>query len=94
MRLVTRLVEGHGAFGQRHRLVVAAAQLRDGGLVHVGERQHVVGAEGGRQPLGVAQRAGCVFVAPLLREHDTRHRMHLRQVPPVAGRMQRRCRFR
>ncbi len=93
MRLVTRLVQGHGAFGQCHGLVVAAAQLRDGGLVHVGQRQHVVGAERRGQPLGVAQRAGRVLVAALLGEHHARHRMHLRQVPPVAGGMQRGRRF-
>ncbi len=89
MWLVARLVQGHRALGERHGLVVAAPELGHGGLVHVGQCQHVVGAERGGEPFGVAQGGRGILVAALLREHHARDRVHLCEVTAIAGRMQR-----
>ena len=85
MRLADVIVQRHRPLGQGNRLVVAPAQLGHGRLVHAGQRQHVFGAERRGQPLGVAQGRGGVVVAALLREHHPRDRVHLRQVPAIAG---------
>jgi hypothetical protein len=89
VRLPDLVVERHRPLGQRDRLVVAAPELRHGGLVHVSEREDVLGAERRRQPFGVAQRRGGVVVASLLGEHHPRHRVHLGQVPAIAGGVER-----
>jgi hypothetical protein len=51
----------------------------------------LVGLEHGRHALGLAQRGKRFVVAPGLRQHDGRQRVHHGQVPAVAGRVQR-CR--
>ena len=87
------LVQRHGAFGQRERLVVAVAEQGDVRLVACRAGEHVVGAERGGHAVRLAQRRGGVVVAALLREHHARQRVHLREVTAVAGGVQRRRGF-
>ena len=92
--LTDAFMHGDRPFGERQRLLVAVADQRDVGLVAVHHRQDVVGLDGGRQALGLAQRRGRFVVAARLREHRRRERVHLREVAPIAGCVQGRRGFR
>ena len=91
--LAEAFMEIHGALGQRQRLLVAMANQRDVGLVAVHRREHIVGLQHRRHALGLAQRGVGFVVAPGLRQHDRRQRVHHGEVAPVAGGVQRRGGF-
>ena len=83
------LVQRDAALGERERLLVAVLHQRDVRLVAAHRRQHVVGLDDDRQPLGLAQRGHRLVEPPVLRERDARQRVHQREVAPVAGGVQR-----
>jgi hypothetical protein len=82
------------AIGERERLLVAVPDQRDVGLVPVHGREHIVGLQQGRHPLGLPQRGIGLVVAPGLGQHDGRERMDHGEVPLVARGVQRGGRLR
>ena len=88
-----RLVKRHAALGERQRLLVAVLEHQHVGLVAADRRQHVVGLHERREPLGLPQRGHRLVVSAELRQRDARQRVHEREVPPIAGGVQRRGRF-
>ena len=91
--LADAFVQGHGALGQRQRLLVAMADQRDVGLIAIHHREDIVGLNGGGQAFGLPQRRRGFVVAARLREHRGRQRVHLREVAAIAGGVQRRRGF-
>ena len=86
------LLELDAAFGERQRLVVTVLHQRHVRLVPVDRGEHVAGLDHQRQPLGVAQRRHRLVQTAFLRERDARERVDHRQMPAIAGRVQRRGR--
>ena len=82
------LMQRHGAFGQRQRVLVAMADHRDVGLIAARDRHHVVGLHGLREPFGLTHGHQRLVVPPLLGQAAARQRVHERQVALVADRVQ------
>ena len=87
------LLQGDAALGQRQGLLVTVLHERHVGLVAAHGRHHIVGARGRREALGLPEGGHALVVPAVLRQHDAGHRMHLRQGPAVARRVQRRGGF-
>ena len=81
-------MQRHAPLGQRERLLVVVAHQRDVGLVVHDPGEHVVGLDGHGEPFALAQRGGGFVSSARLGEQHGRQRMHEREVPAIAGRVQ------
>ena len=86
--LAEALVKVDGALGEREGLLVAVSNQRDVRLVAVHRRQHIVGLQQRGHALRLPKCRVGLVVAPGLREHDGRERVHHGQVTLVAGGVQ------
>ena len=89
-----RLVQRDAALGERQRLIVAMAHQRHVRLVVNDAREDVVGGDGHRQTLGLSQSGRGFVHTSRLRQQDRRQRVDEREMTSIAGRVQRRRRFR
>ena len=89
-----RFVERHAPLGESERLLVAVLHHRHVRLVAADKRQHIVGVNGRGETFRLTQCAHRLVVAAHLRKRDARQRVHEREVPAVAGRVQRGRRLR
>ncbi len=88
-----RLVQRDASLGKRERLLVLMPHQRDVRLVVHDAREHVVTLDGHGEAFTLRQRRGRFLAAPGLCEQHRRQRMDEREMPAVAGRVQRRGRF-
>ncbi len=87
------LLQRRAALGERERLFVPVLDQRDVRLVVADDAEHVLRLGGRGEPLGLPQRRARLVEPARFGEHDAGKRVHEGQIPPIAGRVQRRGRL-
>jgi len=86
--LAQALVQVHRPLGESQGLLVAVPNQGHVGLIAIYRRKDIVRLQQRGHALRLPKGGVRFVVAAGLREHDRRQRVHHRQVPPIAGRVQ------